>query len=54
MGSGQWAVGSGSGQWAAARKVKLLGTKGKYANVRDAEGNEGWVDTDSLDWPEAP
>lgn len=31
-----------------ATKVRVLGKKGKYANVRDAEGNEGWVDADSL------
>lgn len=31
-----------------ATKVRVLGKNGKYANVRDAEGNEGWVDADSL------
>lgn len=31
-----------------ATKLRVLGKKGKYANVRDAEGNEGWVDADSL------
>jgi hypothetical protein len=29
-------------------KVRVLSKQGKYANVRDEEGNEGWVDADSL------
>jgi hypothetical protein len=37
---------------APARKVRVLGRRkteaGDYANVRDAEGNEGWVPADSL------
>ncbi len=32
----------------SARKVRVLGKKGDYANIRDAEGNEGWVPADSL------
>jgi hypothetical protein len=46
--------GKGEASTSATTKVKVLGTKGTYANVRDAEGNEGWVDTDSLDLPDAP
>jgi hypothetical protein len=29
-------------------KVRVLGKKGKMVNVRDAEGNEGWVDESAL------
>jgi hypothetical protein len=32
----------------SSRKVRVLGKKGDYANIRDAEGNEGWVPADSL------
>jgi hypothetical protein len=48
------ASGKGEASTSATTKVKVLGTKGKYANVRDAEGNEGWVDTDSLDLSDPP
>ncbi len=42
------ASGSGGVSTSSSTKVRVLGRKGKYANVRDAEGNEGWVDADSL------
>jgi hypothetical protein len=29
-------------------KVRVLGKKGKMVNIRDAEGNEGWVDESAL------
>lgn len=31
-----------------SRKVRVLDKKGTYFHIRDAEGNEGWVPTDSL------
>jgi hypothetical protein len=33
---------------APATKVRVLGKKGKMVNVRDLEGNEGWVDESAL------
>ncbi len=32
----------------AGEKLKLLEKKGDYSRVRDTQGNEGWVPTDSL------
>jgi hypothetical protein len=46
--------GQGAASTSKATKVKVLETKGKYVNVRDAEGNEGWVDADDLELPSAP
>src|SRR5207302_3900463 len=31
-----------------ASKLRVLGRKGGYANVRDDQGNEGWVPADAL------
>ncbi len=41
---------SGRGQVTTAptTKVRVLDHRGSYSHVRDAEGNEGWVPTDSL------
>lgn len=42
------ATGSSSVSTKPTTKVRVLGRRGGYANVRDAEGNEGWVPADSL------
>lgn len=42
---------SGAGATVSARpatKLRVLETKGGYKRVRDAEGNEGWVDASAL------
>ena len=40
--------GSGAVSTTPATKVRILGHKGGYSRVRDAQGNEGWVRSDSL------
>jgi hypothetical protein len=42
------ATGRGAVSTKAATKVRVLDKKGTYSRVRDAEGNEGWVPSDSL------
>jgi hypothetical protein len=42
------ASGSGSVSTKSSTKVRVLGHKGGFANVRDAEGNEGWVPESAL------
>lgn len=42
------ASGRGSVTTAPTTKVRVLDKKGTYSRVRDAEGNEGWVPSDSL------
>jgi hypothetical protein len=32
----------------AKTKLRILGSDGKMAHVRDAEGNEGWIEADAL------
>ncbi|HEY2748651.1 MAG TPA: hypothetical protein VGL86_28720 [Polyangia bacterium] len=41
-------AGNGAVTTTPARKVRVLDKKGSYSHVRDDEGNEGWVPTDSL------
>jgi hypothetical protein len=31
-----------------SKRVRVLGHSGRYAHVRDDEGNEGWVPADAL------
>jgi hypothetical protein len=40
--------GTGSVTTAPSTPVRVLDKKGRYSRVRDTEGNEGWVPTDSL------
>ncbi len=40
--------GRGAVTTAPTKKVRVLDKKGTYSRVRDDEGNEGWVPTDSL------
>ena len=42
------ATGRGSVSTTPSTKVRVLDKKGTYSRVRDAEGNEGWVPSDSL------
>jgi hypothetical protein len=41
-------AGAGSVTTAPSTRVRVLDKKGSYSHVRDNEGNEGWVPTDSL------
>jgi hypothetical protein len=41
-------TGSGTVQTSTTTRVRVLGKKGKYVNIRDTEGNEGWVDESAL------
>ena len=41
-------TGRGSVSTATSTKVRVLDKSGAYSRVRDAEGNEGWVPSDSL------
>jgi len=40
--------GRGTVTTAPTKKVRVLDKKGSYSRIRDDEGNEGWVPTDSL------
>lgn len=40
--------GRGTVTTAPTKKVRVLDKKGSYSHIRDDEGNEGWVPTDSL------
>jgi len=42
------ASGRGAVTTAPTKKVRVLDRRGTYSRVRDDEGNEGWVPTDSL------
>jgi hypothetical protein len=42
------ASGRGAVTTAPTKKVRVLDRRGTYSHVRDDEGNEGWVPTDSL------
>ena len=41
-------AGGGEQRINTASKLRVLGRKGGYANVRDDQGNEGWVPNDAL------
>jgi hypothetical protein len=42
------ATGTGTVSTTPTTRVRVLKREGKFARVRDAEGNEGWVDGDAL------